>query len=117
MTSRSSAGHDALRRRSPAVPARARRRRPGRPARPGPPGPPALRAARPVASSEAPQIAALEATDPVIDVWGDVALLRHVLRVRYSGGAPDEVVRNTSVWRRQDGRWLAVHNHEDVLRD
>jgi ketosteroid isomerase-like protein len=24
-------------------------------------------------------------------------------------------VRNTSVWRRRNGEWLCVHNHEDVL--
>lgn len=75
----------------------------------------ALRAARPSAGGAGPRVTDLAATDPVVDVWGDVAVLRHVLRVRFDG-APDEVVRNTSVWRRQpDGRWLAVHNHEDVV--
>jgi ketosteroid isomerase-like protein len=55
----------------------------------------------------------LEARDPVIDVFGDLALVRHVLVARL----PDEVVRirNTSVWRKQDGRWLCIHNHEDVV--
>ena len=76
----------------------------------------ALRSRRPAPSPSAPTVVALRATDPVIDVWGDTALLRHLLRVQYAGGSPaDELVRNTSVWRRVDGRWLAVHNHEDVL--
>jgi ketosteroid isomerase-like protein len=72
-----------------------------------------LRAARPSAA-DARQVSALDATEPVIDVWGDTALVRHLLRVSFSAG-PDQVVRNTSVWRLVDGRWLAVHNHEDVL--
>lgn len=59
----------------------------------------------------------LHATDPVIDVWGDLALVRHLLLVRGDGAG--RVVRNTSLWRRDGatGRWLAVHNHEDVLPD
>lgn len=74
-----------------------------------------LRASRP-AGEQGPTVVALDATDPVIDVWGDVALVRHLLRVRFADPAqPDEVIRNTSVWRRIEGRWLAVHNHEDVL--
>ena len=74
----------------------------------------ALRLRRP-SDSDAPAVASIEATDPVIDIWGDTALLRHLLRVRFTGDVPDEVIRNTSVWRRTDGRWFAVHNHEDVL--
>ena len=53
--------------------------------------------------------ATIEATEPVIDVWGDTALVRHLLAVDTTR------VRNTSVWRRTGGRWLCVHNHEDVL--
>lgn len=70
----------------------------------------ALRARRPV---EGEQLIALEASDPVINVWGDIALLRHILTVRLQERR--QVVRNTSVWRRTDGRWRAVHNHEDVV--
>jgi ketosteroid isomerase-like protein len=76
----------------------------------------AIRARRPV-DPDAPKVVAIEATDPVIEVWGDIALVRHVMRVRFSPeDVPDQVVRNTSVWRRVDGTWLAAHNHEDVLR-
>ena len=75
-----------------------------------------LRSRRPAPTPDAPRVAAIEATEPVIDVFGDVAVLRHLLRVRFAGDAqPAERVRNTSVWRRVHGRWLAVHNHEDVL--
>jgi ketosteroid isomerase-like protein len=55
----------------------------------------------------------LEATDPVIDVFGGLALVRHVLLVHL----PDrtERIRNTSVWRRIEGRWRCIHNHEDLV--
>ena len=55
----------------------------------------------------------LAATDPVIDVWGDVALVRHILTVVENGKTT--LIRNTSVWRRKGDTWLVVHNHEDVL--
>ena len=61
----------------------------------------------------APAVTKLDARDPVIDVWGDTALVRHVLIVELSDGTR-ETVRNTSVWRRAEGAWLAVHNHEDI---
>ncbi len=70
----------------------------------------AVRNARP---ADAPKPLDLRATDPVIDVWGDTALVRHVLVVSLPGG--EERIRNTSVWRKLGGRWLCVHNHEDVV--
>ncbi len=73
----------------------------------------AVRDRRP--AGERPGVLALDAADPVIDVWGDVALARHWLTVRYADPAvPPESVRVTAVWRLTAGRWLAVHNHEDV---
>ena len=71
----------------------------------------ALRDARP---ADGPKPLALEPSDEVIDVFGDVGVVRHVLTVRYED-APAERIRNTGVWRRVDGRWLCVHNHEDLL--
>ncbi|SDO84856.1 Ketosteroid isomerase homolog [Nakamurella panacisegetis] len=67
------------------------------------------------AAGDGPSVVALDATDPVIDVWGDTAVARHWLTVRFDDDdvAPQHV-RVTGVWRRVDGRWLAVHNHEDV---
>jgi ketosteroid isomerase-like protein len=71
----------------------------------------ALRARRPV---DGPAPTGLDAIEPVIDIFGDVALVRHVLVVTFAE-APGQRIRNTSVWRLVDGRWLCVHNHEDVV--
>jgi ketosteroid isomerase-like protein len=70
----------------------------------------AIRDARP---ADSPTPTRLEATDPVIDVFGDLALVRHVLLVHLPGGT--DRIRNTSVWRKRDGRWRCIHNHEDVV--
>lgn len=60
-------------------------------------------------------VVALDAADPVIDVWGEVALARHWVSARFAGdAAASQDVRVTTVWRLVDGTWLAVHNHEDV---
>jgi ketosteroid isomerase-like protein len=74
----------------------------------------AVRDARP---SEGPAPSDLDATDPVIDVFGEIALVRHLLVVAWppESGQPEQRIRNTSVWRKSDGRWLCVHNHEDLL--
>ncbi len=70
----------------------------------------AVRDARP---ADAPR-PHLDAVDPVIDVLGDVAVVRHVLLVTVPG-APQQRILNTSVWRTIGGRWLCIHNHEDVV--
>jgi ketosteroid isomerase-like protein len=59
----------------------------------------------------------LDAIDPVIDVFGDIGLVRHVLVASFppESGKPPLRIRNTSVWRKSGGRWLCLHNHEDVL--
>jgi ketosteroid isomerase-like protein len=59
----------------------------------------------------------LEAIDPVIDVFGDIGLVRHVLVASFppESGKPELRIRNTSVWRKSGDRWLCLHNHEDVL--
>jgi ketosteroid isomerase-like protein len=72
----------------------------------------AVRDARP---ANGPVPTSLDAVEPVIDVFGDVALVRHVLFVGFAG-QPEQRIRNTSVWRLHHGRWLCVHIHEDVLR-
>jgi ketosteroid isomerase-like protein len=71
----------------------------------------AVRDARP---SDGAKPASLEAVDPVIDVFGDIALVRHVLVATFADAAQLRI-RNTSVWRKTDGRWLCIHNHEDVV--
>jgi ketosteroid isomerase-like protein len=74
----------------------------------------AVRDARPAGG---PAPVELRATDPVIDVYGDVGVVRHLLVASFAPatGEPQQTIRNTSVWRKTDGRWLCVHNHEDVL--
>jgi ketosteroid isomerase-like protein len=75
----------------------------------------AVRDARP---ADGPKPSNLEAIDPVIDVYGDIAVVRHVLLASFPPevGLPQQRIRNTSVWRKTDGRWLCIHNHEDVVR-
>ena len=71
----------------------------------------AVRDARP---ADEPRPTELRAEAPVIEVFGDIAVVRHMLTV-VTPGSPEIRVRNTSVWRRTDGRWLCIHNHEDAL--
>jgi len=68
-------------------------------------------------SANGPAPASLEAVDPVIDVLGDVAVVRHVLVATFPPDARQTEIRirNTSVWRRHEDAWLCVHNHEDVI--
>jgi ketosteroid isomerase-like protein len=73
-----------------------------------------VRARRP---ADGPKVADLQATLLQVDVWGDTAVSRHNLYVTFADGTPAQRVRNTGVWRRRDGQWLVVHNHEDVLAD
>lgn len=74
----------------------------------------AIRERRPT-DPTSPVVVDLQASSPVIDVWGDTAVCRHLLDVTFAGDVPPQHVRNTGVWRRVDGRWVVVHNHEDVL--
>ena len=62
----------------------------------------------------APAPTALRATEPVVDVYGDTAVVRHLLTADLADGSQLRV-RNTGVWRRDGDRWLCVHNHEDLL--
>ncbi|MFD4373884.1 DUF4440 domain-containing protein [Streptomyces sp. NPDC058486] len=78
-----------------------------------------IRDERPVAG-EGPEESGLHASEPVVDVFGDLAVLRYLLRVEFAPG-PDgrallpELVRNTVVlWRAEGGAWRIVHLHEDV---
>lgn len=74
----------------------------------------AVRDARPAGGARP---STLDAVDPVVDVFGDVALVRHVLVAAFppESGLPPQRIRNTSVWRKLDGSWRVVHNHEDVV--
>jgi hypothetical protein len=74
----------------------------------------AVRDARPAGG---PSPTGLDARDPVIDVFDELALVRHVLVATFPPGAdpPQIRIRNTSLWRRSGEAWLCVHNHEDVI--
>jgi ketosteroid isomerase-like protein len=74
----------------------------------------AVRDARP---PDGPTPSRLEAIDPVIDILGDIGLVRHVLVASFpsESGKPELRIRNTSVWRKSGDRWLCLHNHEDLL--
>ncbi len=76
----------------------------------------AVRAARPQ-GEDLPKVIVLEAQDPVIDIWGDIGVLRHNALVGYEGDKPDEYLRNTGVWRREPEGWRLVHNQEQRKED
>lgn len=59
----------------------------------------------------------LDAVDPVIDIFGDIGLVRHVLIASFppGSGGRELRIRNTSVWRRSGERWVCLHNHEDAI--
>ncbi|MEU6556384.1 hypothetical protein ABZ915_39995 [Streptomyces sp. NPDC046915] len=70
-------------------------------------------------TTDGPAESDLDAYDPAIDVFGDLAPARYWLRVDfapYPDGTPatPELVRNTAVLHRASGGWLIVHLHEDV---
>jgi ketosteroid isomerase-like protein len=74
-----------------------------------------VRARRPQDDS-APKVEKIDATDPVINIYGDFAVARHYLKVIYqSNSSPTREVRNTGVWKKFDKGWQLVHNHEDEL--
>lgn len=70
------------------------------------------------ARADAPVETGLQAYEPVIEVFGDTAVVRYWLRVEFAGDLLPELVRNTAVLRRTGpgGSWLIVHLHEDVVQ-
>ncbi|WP_170285684.1 YybH family protein [Microbacterium rhizomatis] len=76
----------------------------------------AIRATRP--TGEAKQVTTrLEVDEPIIDVSGDLAVARHVLRVERedADGSARELMRVSQGWRRIDGEWNIIHSHEDLF--
>lgn len=57
----------------------------------------------------------LTATNPLVDVWDDTALVRHDLRAEFSDAALNESLRVTAVLRRAPEGWRIVHHHEELL--
>lgn len=76
----------------------------------------AIRATRPTGAA-ARIVTSLEVEDPIIDVSGDLAVSRHVLRVTSTSpeGPRREVMRVSAGWRCVDGRWMVIHSHEDLF--
>ena len=59
----------------------------------------------------------IEIEEPLVDVWGDVAVARYYLN--YAFAPPGELsghVRITTVARKIDGEWRRAHHHEGVVR-
>ena len=76
----------------------------------------AIRATRPTGTAQ-PVTTRVEVDDPIIDVSGDLAVARHVLRVEEHGpdGAERQLMRVSQGWRRIDGTWHIIHSHEDLF--
>lgn len=74
-----------------------------------------LRDRRPAPSPSSPQVIAIENFNPHISIHGNLAIVRYEFLVRFDQEIPDELIRNTAVWRHQGGAWQVIHNHEDVL--
>jgi ketosteroid isomerase-like protein len=72
-----------------------------------------VRARRPQDGS-GPKVERIDATEPEITIYGDMAVARHYLTVVYAD-APSREIRNTGVWKKFDQGWQLVHNHEDEL--
>lgn len=64
-----------------------------------------------------PSPVGLEATEPVVGLLADDAAWEtHVLTARFTDPSLDEVLRCTSVLRRDGGgTWRVVHHHEELL--
>lgn len=73
-----------------------------------------LRDRRPTDGS-GPRLLGIDTLKPVISIHGDFAIARYELHVRTEGGQHDEYIRNTAIWRRENGDWKCFHNHEDKL--
>jgi hypothetical protein len=75
-----------------------------------------VRARRP-ADDSAGIVSGIDAYEPVIDVYGDVAVARHYLKVSFEGSSskPSIEIRNTGIWRKFPEGWQIIHNHEDAL--
>jgi hypothetical protein len=73
-----------------------------------------VRARRPTKNDEQ-KVQRIESLEPVIDVYDDFAICRHILKIYVSDGSLIEEVRNTGVWRKFPDGWFLIHNHEDKL--
>ncbi len=67
--------------------------------------------------SDYPAPVDLDATEPVVGLLGnDAAWETHLLAARFDDGSLDELLRCTSVLRRDEGgTWRVAHHHEELL--
>lgn len=76
----------------------------------------AVRAAR-LTGDDLPRVVPLTAHGRVIDIWGDIGVLRRNATIVYAGEQSDEYLRSTGVWRREPEGWRLVHNQEERARE
>ncbi|MCO7220598.1 nuclear transport factor 2 family protein [Klenkia sp. PcliD-1-E] len=74
----------------------------------------AVREARRTDPSPGPAVTALAPHTVLVDAHGDVAWCRHLLDVTTADGATS-TARVTDVLRRDGGRWVVVHHHEQEV--
>jgi len=76
----------------------------------------AIRATRPSGEAK-PIVVSFAVEDPIIDASGDLAVSRHMLRVKRVGpeGTVSELMRVSAGWRRVEGSWKIIHAHEDLF--
>lgn len=75
-----------------------------------------LRDRRAAVAADSPTPVSVAAESIKVDVWGDSAVARYLLRAVHDGaGTEDECFRVTDVLRRIDGRWLIMHHHSESL--
>ncbi|MFT7289054.1 MAG: hypothetical protein ACI87W_003181 [Halieaceae bacterium] len=68
------------------------------------------------AQSQARGELTLNVEPAVVSVWGDTGLARYYLHFTYAPpNATSGSVRITSVFRRENGRWLIVHHQEGMV--
>lgn len=58
---------------------------------------------------------ALETANPMVEVWGDTALVLHDLAATFEDASLNEELRVTAVLRLAENGWLIVHHHEELL--
>lgn len=79
-----------------------------------------VRARRPK-GDHVPVAMSMRTEDPVITIYGDLALCRHRVTCTFrqpDGSLVDQTLRCTLLWQRKDdGEWWIVHSHEDIIRE
>lgn len=78
-----------------------------------------VRARRPK-GDHVPTPISMTTDDPVITIFGDLALCRHLVTCTYrqpDGSLIGRTLRCTLQWQRKSGEWWIIHSHEDIIRE